>query len=147
MNIRQRSWTHLSARSARSARSAHSVPTAGKPWWKRALQGCIASSNPDYEEEGEATSTLVSVSNKPRRAAYIPKYAKSSFVASATPIKYEDSDRKKDVADIYRAGSTIERVEGGGLRIRGKNIKMKKKKRKAPQASSKQLSKALHGKS
>jgi len=89
---------------------------------------------------------LVSVGNKPRSAAYIPKYAKSSFTKSATPLKYKDADRVKDIAGIYRSAATTEHVEGGGLRNRGENGKTKKKKKKASQASSKPLSKALHGK-
>lgn len=140
MKIRQRSWTVL------STQSALTVPSRNKPWWKRALQGCITSSNPDNEEEVGAISTLVSVGKKPRRAAYIPKYAKSSFAKSATPIKYKDPDRMKDVAGIYRSASTTEHVEGGGLRDRGKNARTKKKKKKASQASSKPLSKVLLGK-
>lgn len=139
MKIQQRSWTLL------STHSALSVPAGKKPWWKRALQGCVTSSNPDNEEEGGATSTLVSVGKKPRRAAYIPKYAKSSFAKSTTPIKYKDPDRVKDITGIYRSASTMEHVQGGGLRNRGKYTKTKKQK-KVSQASSRPLTKVLLGK-
>jgi len=137
MKVRQRSWTLLSTNSTLSA------PVGRKPWWKRVLKDCITSSNPDDEDEGGAPSALVSVGKKPRRAAYIPTYAKSSFAISATPIKQKDPDRVKDVTGIYRSASTAVHVEGGRLKDRGKK---KKKKKKSPRETLEPPSKGLLGK-
>ena len=101
------------------------------------MSGCITSSNPEEDDDDwPESSTLVSIGKKPRKAAYTPKYAQSSFAKSTTPIKYRDPERAEGMSGLYRSTSTTEHVERSGLRKRGKG---KREPKSLPRPSTERL--------